>query len=122
MVSLAYKSTAPLTGGFCGNFGWIIQWVLQGSDAASVNGYVVQKIKFRTRITRCPAEVCPPEQFPSLPPLDVSAIYWEAWSVKNGKVAGSDTFGIPGEFDDNFGNTKVEGWAKFIPGYEEPNK
>jgi RHS repeat-associated protein len=127
MVSLAYQSAIPLTPLLCGGFTWKVRWQLNGNDASSANGYVVQKIKLDANIQPCPpSDNCPDI---ALPPLVEKVTYWEAWSVKNGKVysangksAGTDTFGVdPRSELGRRGKLQVEGWAKFIPNYEQPD-
>jgi RHS repeat-associated protein len=125
MVSLSYQETRPLLAGLCGNYNWIIQWQLNGSDAASANGYVVQKVDLRIVDNSCPVSGCAE---PALPPRKKQDIYWEAWPVKNGKVynvpnsqtPGQDTFYSPPSFG-SFGAKDIKAHAKFIPNYEEPN-
>ena len=124
MVSLSYTELAPLRLEFCGGYNWRIQWQLNGSDSASANGYVVQKIDLRIVRQSCFNPCCDPE-----PPIEqYRAIYWEAWPVKNGKVYNALNSQRPGQ--DNFiapsspsssGARDVKANAKFIPNYEEAN-
>ena len=113
--ALSFSTVSPVTNQSCGGFSWGVRWGLAGASA-STNGFIVQQVTFDLA-----REVCAGGRD------DFTKTYWEAWQVRNGSIFvgtsntahNADTFAVPPATGEK-GVTRLEGSAKFIPGYTEP--
>ena len=115
-MALAFR-TLSLTRSF-GDYDWRVEFILKNASE-STNGFIVQKVNFGSDTTTCDGK-----------PTNDSAIWWEAWQVRNGKIF-SGTSDVRLSLGDQFTSSNTRGtkgtiWhrseTKFMPGYQEPLK
>lgn len=113
-VALSFRTTS-LTRSF-GDYDWRVEFSLKNASEAT-SGFIVQKVNFGSDTTYCDGR-----------PTNDSAIWWEAWQVRNGKIfsgTSASRLSLGDQFtSSNTGRTKGKIWhrseTKFMPGYQEP--
>lgn len=110
---LTIKSKKPRQGR-CGNFRWIVEWVLNNADKKP-SGFIVQEVGIAWRIENCKDEI-----------EDLVLHYWETWEVTGGTIESKT--GTPGDEwsavnTNGFKGMILQyGYAKLMQDYKEPYK
>ncbi len=79
---LSYRTESAATGGDCGSFKWVVQWVLD--KPSPKGGWVVQRVDVARSVKDCANKASGPGDSGGLN----TAWYplWEAWPVKPGAI------------------------------------
>jgi len=121
---LSYRTDSAATGGDCGTFNWVVQWVLD--KPSPLGGWVVQRVDVARNVKNCANKVSGPGDSGGLN----TAWYplWEAWKVNPGQSV--TTYAEGGDTEDDTygsgftkptkGSVTVTGSAEFYEGLVLP--